>query len=114
MSVRTDGKEAITEIRAIKKYESHTHVKAKILTGRTHQIRVHLSHKNYPIIGDSIYGARKIVPKNSTESQINIIRNFPRQALHAKTLRLIHPVNNNILTFTADLPEDINILINNL
>ena len=114
MSVRDDGKEAITEIRVIKKYDSHTHIKAKILTGRTHQIRVHLSNKNYPIVGDSVYGSRKIVPKNSTEHQINIIRNFPRQALHAKTLRLLHPINNNLLTFTANIPDDFNLLIKNI
>ena len=116
MAVRDDGKEAITEVRVIKKYESHTHIQAKILTGRTHQIRVHLSHKNYPIVGDIIYGARKVVPKNSSETQIDIIRRFPRQALHAKTLKLVHPNTNNnqTLSFTAPVPEDMNNLIKNI
>jgi len=107
MAVRSDGKEAITEVRVIQRFESHTHIKAKILTGRTHQIRVHLSYKGYPILGDLMYGARKILPKNSSDEQILAIRSFPRQALHAKKLSLIHPeMNTDISEFNTVLPED--------
>ena len=107
MAVRDDGKEAITKIRMIQRLPSHTHIKATILTGRTHQIRVHLSYKNHPIVGDLAYGWRKILPKGSTEQSIDIIRKFPRPALHAKHLTFLHPHTNKELTFTAPMPEDI-------
>jgi 23S rRNA pseudouridine1911/1915/1917 synthase len=114
MAVRSNGKEAITQIRVIKRFKAHTHVQARILTGRTHQIRVHCAHKGHPVLGDLIYGARKVVPKDSPKEVIELIRNFPRQALHAKTLTLIHPKTQEPMRFETDLAEDIELLLNNI
>ena len=93
MAVRKDGKEAITHIKVIKRYDKYTLISVKIDTGRTHQIRVHLSHIGYPIIGDEVYsnGKNKWGIKG--------------QCLHAKSLKFKHPITGKEMKIEAELPE---------
>jgi 23S rRNA pseudouridine1911/1915/1917 synthase len=83
-AVSLSGKKAITHYRAIDRFKSHTHVKAILETGRTHQIRVHLSHIGHSLIGDPAYGGRVRFPKKANEELKEALLNFKRQALHSK------------------------------
>lgn len=76
-------------------------------TGRTHQIRVHMAHRKYPLIGDPVYGGRPRIPKGASQELITTLRSFPRQALHAQALGLIHPISGEELRFECPLAEDI-------
>jgi 23S rRNA pseudouridine1911/1915/1917 synthase len=78
----------------------------KLETGRTHQIRVHLSHLKWPIVGDSLYGGRIARGVGMSERLRSALTAFPRQALHARELRLEHPLTDELLHFTAEPPED--------
>jgi 23S rRNA pseudouridine1911/1915/1917 synthase len=111
MSIRSSGREAITHYRVVKRFRAHTHVRVQLETGRTHQIRVHLSHIKYPIVGDRVYGGRLLWPKGASAELIDAIRNFPRQALHAAQLDFAHPVSEKPLSFTAPLPQDMQELL---
>ena len=105
-AVTTSGKDATTHYRAIDRFKSHTHVKAILETGRTHQIRVHLSHVGHPLIGDPIYGGRVRFPKKASEELKVALLNFKRQALHSKKLTLNHPISGEIMSWKAPLPDD--------
>ena len=105
-AVSSDGREAITHYRVIDRYQKHTHVKAILETGRTHQIRVHLSHIGYPLIGDPMYGGKVRFPKKADEVLKEALVNFKRQALHARKLTLTHPINGELMSWKAPLPED--------
>ncbi len=100
MAVNANGKEAVTHYEVIKNYKHFTKIKLKLHTGRTHQIRVHMQFEGYPLIGDQTYGA-KINHIN------NIIKIFPRQALHAETLRFNHPETNKLVEIKSSLPKDL-------
>jgi 23S rRNA pseudouridine1911/1915/1917 synthase len=78
----------------------------RLETGRTHQIRVHLAHVRYPIVGDPVYGRRLAVPRGATPELSEALRGFRRQALHAVRLALTHPVSGDPLAFQAPLPDD--------
>jgi 23S rRNA pseudouridine1911/1915/1917 synthase len=106
MTVRSSGREAITHYRVIHRYRAHTHVRVSLETGRTHQIRVHLAHIKYPIVGDRVYGGRLLLPKGATPKLIDALRNFPRQALHAAQLEFDHPISEKRVSFEAKLPDD--------
>ena len=110
-AIRNNGKEAITHYRVIDRFANHTHVKAILETGRTHQIRVHLSHIGYPLIGDLIYGGRLRFPKKASEELKNALKSFERQALHSKKLTLIHPGTGKSMTWKIELPEDMKQLV---
>jgi 23S rRNA pseudouridine1911/1915/1917 synthase len=105
-AVSTSGKDAITHYRVIDRFKSHTHVKAILETGRTHQIRVHLSYIGYPLIGDPMYGGRVRFPKKASEDLKEVLVNFNRQALHSKKLTLTHPVSGELMSWKAPLPND--------
>ena len=105
-AVSTSGKDAITHYRVIDRFKSHTHVKAILETGRTHQIRVHLSYIGYPLIGDPMYGGRVRFPKKASEDLKEVLVNFNRQALHSKKLTLIHPISGELVSWKAPLPND--------
>jgi 23S rRNA pseudouridine1911/1915/1917 synthase len=105
-AVSTSGKEATTHYRAIDRFKSHTHVKAILETGRTHQIRVHLSHVGHSLIGDPMYGGRVRFPKKASEELKETLLNFKRQALHSKKLTLTHPISGELMSWKAPLPDD--------
>ena len=111
-TVSNNGKKALTHYRVIDRFKSHTHVKAILETGRTHQIRVHLSHIGYPLIGDPTYGGRARFPKKASEELKNAISSFHRQALHSRKLTLTHPRSGKLMTWKIDLPVDMLDLLN--
>jgi 23S rRNA pseudouridine1911/1915/1917 synthase len=111
MSIRIDGKEAKTFIKLNERINNYSVLDVSIETGRTHQIRVHLSSKKLPIIGDKIYDPAKSVAKESSSELVKIIRSFPRQALHAKFLSFECPKTKKQISYEAAIPEDINNLI---
>ncbi len=106
MAVVGVGKEAVTHYRVLKKLRSHTHIRLKLETGRTHQIRVHMSHINYPLVGDQMYGGRFRLPKGCSDEMVDELRHFKRQALHAKKLELWHPETGELVSWEVDLPDD--------
>ena len=105
-AVSISGKNATTHYRAIDRFKSHTHVKAILETGRTHQIRVHLSHVGHSLIGDPMYGGRVRFPKKASEELKDALLNFKRQALHSKKLTLTHPFSGELMSWKAPLPDD--------
>ena len=106
-AVSSNGKDATTHYRVIDRFKSHTHVKAILETGRTHQIRVHLSHIGYPLLGDPMYGGRVRFPKKASEILKESLLGFKRQALHSKKLTLNHPSTGELMSWKAPLPDDI-------
>ncbi|MBT2773383.1 23S rRNA pseudouridine(1911/1915/1917) synthase RluD [Halomonas sp. ISL-60] len=113
-AVTTAGKPAITHFRVVERFRAHTHVRCKLETGRTHQIRVHMAHVRLPLIGDPMYGGRAKLPPGAAEPLKEILREFPRQALHARKLIFKHPVSGETLTFQSDLPDDLLMLLDYL
>ena len=105
-TVSSNGKEAVTHYRVIDRYQNHTHVKVILETGRTHQIRVHLSHIGYPLIGDSMYGGKVRFPRKADAILKKALVNFKRQALHSRKLTLAHPISGELMSWKAPLPED--------
>ena len=111
-TVSSSGKDATTHYRVIDRFKSHTHVKAILETGRTHQIRVHLSHIGYPLLGDPMYGGRVRFPKKASEILKESLLGFKRQALHSKKLTLYHPSTGELMSWKAPLPDDMLELLN--
>lgn len=111
MAVREFGREAVTHYRVIRRYRAHTHVRCQLETGRTHQIRVHLAHIRYPLLGDATYGRRLALPRDSSEAFIQALRGFRRQALHARRLGLTHPDSGEEVAWEAPLPADFRALL---
>jgi 23S rRNA pseudouridine1911/1915/1917 synthase len=111
MAVRQGGRESVTHYRVIARFRAHTHVRVQLETGRTHQIRVHLAHAGFPLVGDRVYGGRLTMPKGASEALRQAVREFPRQALHAARLELAHPVSGKPLEFRAELPPDMRALL---
>ncbi|MFP1684065.1 23S rRNA pseudouridine(1911/1915/1917) synthase RluD [Alloalcanivorax sp. C16-1] len=105
------GKNAVTHYRVLDRYRAHTRVQVRLETGRTHQIRVHLAHRRYPLVGDPLYGGRLKLPAGASEQLRETLRRFPRQALHARKLGLVHPASGEYLEFEAPLPADFQALI---
>ncbi len=106
MAVVKDGKPAVTHYRIIEKFKDFTHLRLKLESGRTHQIRVHMSHLRHHLVGDPLYGGRTRLPKGASEELVACLRGFGRQALHAVQLGLVHPVSKEWMTWQAPLPED--------
>jgi 23S rRNA pseudouridine1911/1915/1917 synthase len=111
MAIRQGGRASVTHYRVIRRFRAHTHVRVQLETGRTHQIRVHLAHADYPIVGDRVYGGRLALPRGCSEELRLALREFPRQALHAARLQLQHPVTGKPLEAQAPLPQDMQDLI---
>ena len=110
-AVSKNGKEAITRISLKESYQLYSMLEVNLETGRTHQIRVHLAHIGFPIIGDPVYGGRKRFAAGSSEKIMKIISEFKRQALHAYNLGLIHPKSSCEMSFRAPIPRDFTDLI---
>jgi 23S rRNA pseudouridine1911/1915/1917 synthase len=110
VAVTEDGKLAITEYEVMKEFEYLSLVRLHLMTGRTHQIRVHLSHIGHPVFGDSTYSGRNSTwndLKGKKAQQVsNLLKLMSRQALHAKTIGFIHPVSKEFVKFDSELPKD--------
>jgi 23S rRNA pseudouridine1911/1915/1917 synthase len=111
MAVRENGREAVTHYRVLHRFRGHTHVRLKLESGRTHQIRVHMMHIHYPLVGDRVYGGRMLLPKGAAPELVEALRGFRRQALHAARLSFEHPVTGKPVTNDAPLPEDMQALL---
>jgi 23S rRNA pseudouridine1911/1915/1917 synthase len=114
MAVRGDGRNAVTHYRILERYRAHTLVEVRLETGRTHQIRLHLSHLHYPVVGDPVYGGRFARPRGAPDELVAILRSFARQALHAASLEFDHPRTGKRRAFTSPLPADFQALIDAL
>lgn len=110
MAVVAGGRPAVTHYRILQRFPNHTHVRLQLETGRTHQIRVHMAHIGYPLVGDPVY-ARLRFPKGAGPELLDTLRGFNRQALHARRLGLTHPATDEQCLWESDLPDDfINLL----
>jgi 23S rRNA pseudouridine1911/1915/1917 synthase len=109
--LQSGGKDAITHYRVVKKFRSHTLVRCQLETGRTHQIRVHMAHVRFPLLGDKLYAGRSRIPKASGPEFLQALQQFPRQALHAFKLELVHPVTDQICEWEVDMPQDMQDLV---
>ncbi|MFC3022739.1 23S rRNA pseudouridine(1911/1915/1917) synthase RluD [Vibrio zhugei] len=106
MAVTISGRPAVTHYRVAEHFREHTRIRLRLETGRTHQIRVHMSYIQHPLLGDQAYGGRARIPKGATEELAEAIRAFDRQALHAVMLRFDHPITKETLEFHAPVPDD--------
>jgi 23S rRNA pseudouridine1911/1915/1917 synthase len=106
MAVRRDGRPAVTHYRVVRRFRAHTEVAVELETGRTHQIRVHLAHAGFPLVGDRLYGGRQRIPAGCSPALAAKLAAFPRQALHAARLALRHPVSGREMHWEAPLPAD--------
>lgn len=111
MAVTERGREAVSHYRVVRKYRAHTLVQVALESGRTHQIRVHMAHLRFPIVGDPVYGGRLRVPKAANAELIQLLHGFKRQALHAVKLSLKHPATDEELHWTASVPSDMSQLM---
>lgn len=114
MTVRDDGKPAITHFQVVRKFRHHTLIRVQLETGRTHQIRVHLAHINYPLLGDPVYGGRGRIAAGLAPALAQQIRDFGRQALHAERLSFAHPRSGEAVSFEAPLAQDFQRLLDAL
>lgn len=108
MAVVLGGREAVTHYNVIEEYPSFTYAKMELETGRTHQIRVHMSYIGHPIIGDEVYGGGKTVFEKNNKSLLD------GQILHAKELSFPHPRTREIVRFECDLPDNFKKLLERL
>ncbi|MFQ3790312.1 23S rRNA pseudouridine(1911/1915/1917) synthase RluD [Halomonas sp. A29] len=113
-AVHASGKPAVTHYRVVERFRTHTHVRCRLETGRTHQIRVHMAHRRFPLVGDPVYGGRLKLPAGASDELKDLLRGFPRQALHARKLAFRHPANGETVEFRAPLPDDLLLLIDYL
>ncbi len=111
MAVTNAGREAVSHYRVLKRYRMHSLVQVTLESGRTHQIRVHMAHLKFPVVGDPTYGGRLRLPKGAGPALATMLQDFKRQALHAMKLRLTHPVTEEAMQWTADVPEDMSRLM---
>ncbi len=110
-AVIENGKEAVTHYRVLNRFHAHTHILVKLETGRTHQIRVHMSHVRYPLVGDPLYGGRLQIPRGCSNAQADALKQFRRQALHARRLGFEHPSTGEYMSWEAELPADMQALL---
>jgi 23S rRNA pseudouridine1911/1915/1917 synthase len=111
MAVRESGRPAVTHYRVIERFRAHTYLSVQLETGRTHQIRLHLSHLKYPIVGDPVYGGRLAQPRGASQGLLTTLRAFKRQALHAAALGFDHPRNGRRVGLHSPIPEDLHNLL---
>ncbi len=112
MAVIGQGRQAITHYMLNKQYDDYTLLDVSLMTGRTHQIRVHLAYINHSVVGDQLYSGRMRLPHNATDHLRAVLQQFKRQALHACSITFSHPQTHEELTFEAPLPDDFEFLLN--
>lgn len=110
-AIRDDGREAVTHYRVLHRYRGHTHIRLQLETGRTHQIRVHMAHVRYPLVGDRVYGGRLLLPKGASPELIAALQTFKRQALHAARLAFEHPATGKPVDVSVPVPADMQALL---
>ena len=110
MAVVASGKPAVTHYTALEHFDGYTRILAKLETGRTHQIRVHMTHLGYPLVGDQVYGPRQHPSKHSTLGA-QAVSKFSRQALHAARLELVHPATGDNIGWESPMPKDMSHLL---
>lgn len=111
MAIRQGGRESVTHYRVLEKYRSHTRLRVKLESGRTHQIRVHMASIKHPLLGDPVYGGRLAIPAGTSPAMEDMLRNFRRQALHARRLALTHPETGEQMDWQVPPPKDMQDLI---
>jgi 23S rRNA pseudouridine1911/1915/1917 synthase len=114
MAVLESGRPAITHYRIAERFRFHTHLHVKLETGRTHQIRVHMAHIKHPIVGDPVYSPRAVRGRGLDPALRERLSTFPRQALHARELEIVHPVSGERMQWTAGIPADMQRLLTDL
>lgn len=112
MSVNMLGKEAVTHYRVEQRFRHHTLLRVQLETGRTHQIRVHMNHLSFSLVGDPVYGRRLAIPANCHPELEHQLRVFRRQALHATRIAYAHPVSSEPQNWQREMPDDMRALIN--
>jgi len=112
MAINKMGKPAVTRYEVLERFAVHTYMRCNLETGRTHQIRVHMQFLKAPIVGDTVYGYKGIIPlKAMTQTLRDFVQGFDRQALHAIKLGLIHPATNEPMEWQIDLADDMKALL---
>lgn len=111
MAVVHNGKPAVTHFKVAERFANHTAITVNLETGRTHQIRVHMAYRHHPLIGDSTYAGRPRIPSGASAELVAGLRQFPRQALHARTLAFDHPASGERVEFATQLPDDLEALL---
>jgi 23S rRNA pseudouridine1911/1915/1917 synthase len=114
MAVVPGGRAAVSHYRLAERFRAHTHLRVRLETGRTHQIRVHMAHLHHPVVGDPVYGGRPRLPPEARPALVEALRGFRRQALHASRLELIHPATGETLGWESPWPADLRGLIERL
>jgi 23S rRNA pseudouridine1911/1915/1917 synthase len=114
MAIRAEGRPAVTHHRVLRRFRAHTHIEVELETGRTHQIRVHMAHLGFPVVGDVRYGARPVLPPEPEPDLKATLGGFRRHALHAKRLSFTHPSSGCEAGFEAPLPGDMRALLDAL
>jgi len=113
-SVIRGGRRAVTHYEVLERLPATTFLRLNLETGRTHQIRVHLSEASHPLVGDQVYGKKGIERQYAGDGRLAFLRDFPRQALHARLLGFVHPRSGEYLEFTASVPDDLEDLLHSL
>ncbi|MEM9101945.1 MAG: 23S rRNA pseudouridine(1911/1915/1917) synthase RluD [Pseudomonadota bacterium] len=114
MAVVEDGKYAVTHYRRVARMGPYSLLRVRLETGRTHQIRVHMAHLGHPLVGDPLYGDASKRPQGVSDSWVDTIKQFRRQALHARLLGIKHPVSENPLEWTQETPDDFQSLLDDM
>ena len=106
MAVVASGRPAVSHYRVVERFRGLTHIEVSLETGRTHQIRVHMAHIGHALVGDPVYGRAGRRRRGMTEALAEVLRRFPRQALHAERIELVHPASRKPARYEAPLPAD--------
>lgn len=111
MAINMMGKEAVTHYRVDQRFRNHTLLRVQLETGRTHQIRVHMTHIGFPLVGDPVYGRRLAIAGDCHPALEQELRSFKRQALHATRIEYVHPISAEHQSWQRSLPKDMQSLV---
>lgn len=114
MAVSGQGRQAITHYSINQQYQEFTLLDVSLMTGRTHQIRVHMAHIHHPVVGDQLYSGRMRFPAHASDEFRTVLQQFKRQALHARFISFIHPDTHEELSLEAPIPDDFQVLLDAL